>query len=217
VADQVRHFGDLLGPSDGSLVLDIGGDCGFFAKGLSDILGYAVRVLEMDPSSVETCLQQGIDARLGDALKPDVRGDEKIVCFNLILHHLVGRNEQETCSLQLRALRAWQGADVKVFVNEYIYQSYIGYMSARLIYQITSSKLLSAFGRIVGRVIPAFRANTFGVGVRFRSHEEWLTMFAKAGFRVIGKRIGDREHISPPLRLLAIKAIRRDSFLLESA
>lgn len=216
IDDQVRDFQSMLGQSEGALVLDIGGGCGFFAKHLTETAGYPMRVMEMDPRSVETCLEQGIDACLGDALAPKIRGDEKIVSFNLILHHLVGRNEAETRALQLKALRAWHGKGVKVFVNEYIYQSVVGRVAPRLIYEITSSQVLSFVGRMAGKVIPAFRANTFGVGVRFRSHEQWREMFAEAGFRVTDVRIGEPEYIAPPLRLLMIKTIRRDSFVLES-
>lgn len=216
IDDQVRDFRDMLGPTDGALVLDIGGGCGFFAKHLAETAGYTLRVMEMDPRSVETCLQQGIDACLGDALAPEIRGDERIVSFNLILHHLVGANDQETRALQLQALSAWHGKGVRIFVNEYVYQSLVGQVSPRLIYEITSSKVLSFVGRLAGKLIPAFRANTFGVGVRFRSNEQWREMFAEAGFRVTDVRIGYPEPILPPLRLLMIKTIRRDSFLLES-
>lgn len=217
VKDQTRDFCEMLGPSDGSLVLDVGGGCGFFARYLSETAGFPLRVMEMDRRSVETCREQGLDATYGDALAPDIRGDEKIVSFNLILHHLVGANERETRALQLQALRVWRGKCARVFVNEYIYQSFVAGVSGRLIYEITSSSVLSLIGRIAGKVIPAFRANTFGIGVRFRSHEQWLEMFAEAGFRVVDQRIGQAEYISLPLRILLIKAIRRDSFLLESA
>lgn len=217
VEDQVRDFREMVGPSGDCVVLDIGGGCGFFAKRLMDTAGYPVRVMELDPQSVEACRGQGVEACLGDALAPDIRGDERIVSFNLILHHLVGANEPATRALQLKALRAWHGKGVRLFVNEYIYQSFVGAVSPRLIYEITSSRILSWAGRIAGKLIPAFRANTFGVGVRFRSHEQWLDMFAEAGFRIEDMRIGEPEPISPPLRTLLIKTIRRDSFLLESS
>lgn len=216
VEEQVHAFRELLGPSDGSLVLDIGGGCGFFAKHLGETAGYPVRVMDMDPRSVETCHQQGIDACRGDALAPEIRGDERIVSFNLILHHLVGANERETRALQLKALNAWHGKGVRLFVTEYAYQSLVGQIAPRLIYEITSSKLLSLVGRMAGKIIPSFRANTFGVGVRFRSHEQWLRVFAEAGFRVVDTRMGQPDHVSPPLRLLLIRTMRRDSFLLES-
>src|SRR5690606_34490517 len=113
---------------------------------------------------------------------------------NLILHHLIGRGDDETRALQLTALRAWRHKARRVFVNEYIYQSLIGQVSGRLIYEITSSQLLSDIGRQLARVIPAFKANTFGVGVRFRSCEDWHEMFREAGYRVVDSRTGPAEH-----------------------
>jgi hypothetical protein len=217
VADQVRDFREMVRPSGEGLVLDVGGGCGFFAKRLMETAGYPVRVMELDPQSVAACRTQGVEAFLGDALAPDIRGDERFVSFNLILHHLVGANEPASRALQLKALRVWHGKGVRIFVNEYIYESFVGAVSPRLIYEITSSKILSLAGRIAGNLIPAFRANTFGVGVRFRSHEEWLEIFAEAGFQIEDKRIGKREPIALPLRTLLIKTIRRDSFLLKTA
>lgn len=216
VEDQVRDFA-ALAPDvrpDG-VVVDMGGGCGFFAGRLAEKLAHRTRVVDMDPASVEACRRAGVEAVEGDALNPVVAGDEDIVCFNLILHHLVAGDETGTRALQIAALRAWRGHARAVIVNEYIYQSYIGYLSGRLIYAITGSALLSWLGQQVARVIPAFRANTFGVGVRFRAHEEWLALFREAGFRVVDKRIGRPEPVAPPLRLLMIRTIRRDSFRLE--
>jgi hypothetical protein len=137
-----------------------------------------------------------------------------VACFNLILHHLVGDSEAATRALQRRALERWRGQARFVFVNEYIYESFVGQLSGWLIYQITSSRVLSWLGRQVARLVPAFRANTFGVGVRFRAHDEWKRVFAEAGYDIAGEITGADEHVSPPLRLLLIRTIRRDSFLL---
>jgi len=215
VDDQVRDFRDMLGSGrGGKRVVDIGGGCGFFARQLAETAGESTRVIDMDPRSIEECRKLGVDGRIGDALSPAADGDEGVVTFNLILHHLVGATEAETRQLQIRALKAWRGKVDHLFVNEYIYQSYALNLSGRLIYEITSSRVLSAIARKISRFIPAFKANTFGVGVRFRSHEEWRTVFAEAGYRVIDSRIGQAERISPALRTLLIKTIRRDSFVL---
>lgn len=215
VEDQVRDFQSLMGSLGDGVVVDMGGGCGFLARRLTDAGGHRARVIDMDAASVDECRSLGVEAELGDALAPCPRGDEVAVCFNLVLHHLVGANERETRKLQLRALEAWLDWVDAIFVNEYIYESFIPGASGRLIYEITSSRLLSFIGRQVGRVIKAFRANTFGVGVRFRSHEEWVVLFRDAGFRVVGETRGSNETISPPLRMLLIKAIRRDSYRLE--
>jgi hypothetical protein len=217
VDDQVRDFAALLNPIgiDGP-VLDIGGGCGFFARSVNSHLGLDVHVLDSDPDSVAICRKNGVRASLGDAFDPTGMSGHQTVSFNLILHHLVGSDERETRKLQMQALSVWRRSPVRIFVNEYIYQSFVGNISGRLIYEITSSRVLSAVGGFFAKFIPAFRANTFGVGVRFRSHDEWLSLFDQAGFRIAGSRIGNAEPVSPFLRLLAIKSIRRDSFLLEA-
>jgi len=215
VQDQVRDFGELAAPlNPDGVVIDIGGGVGYFAERVHAELGYPVRVIDMDPGSVAQCTARSIPAQLGDALSPPVAGDEACVCFNLILHHLVAEDEARTRALQKGALAAWREQGAPIFVNEYIYESFVGTISGRLIYAITSSRILSALAGFAARFIPVFRANTFGVGVRFRSHAEWKTLFREAGFSTDAVRIGENEVIKLPLRLLLIKAIRRDSFIL---
>jgi hypothetical protein len=216
VADQTRDFVALLGSSGGAgrVVVDVGGGCGFFARRLVQLAGVRVRVLDMDPVSVETCHQAGVEAVQGDALAPVVAGDEQIASFNLVLHHLVGASEKLTRDLQTRAIAVWRAQVSHVFVNEYIYESHVGRLSGWLIYQITSSRILSAIGRTIAKIVPSFRANTFGVGVRFRAHQEWRELFQAAGFDVQASVQGASERVAPPLRLLLIKYIRRDSYLL---
>lgn len=217
VEDQTRHFIEMLpDPAGAGMVVDVGGGCGFFARRLQQLTARRVRVMDMDPASVQACHDAGVEAMRGDALAPLPSGDEEVVSFNLILHHLVADTEAETRALQVKALRAWHGHTQALFVNEYIYESFIDRLSGWLIFQITKSRVLSALGKAAAKVVPAFKANTFGVGVRFRSHDEWAELFAQAGFRVDDRRIGEAERIAPPLRVLFIRTIRRDSFLLRA-
>jgi hypothetical protein len=216
VADQVHDFVALAGRDTiAGVVVDVGGGCGYFAHHLQNVAGAATRVLDTDPGSVRQCAERNVEAVLADALQPDIRGDESVVTFNLILHHLVGGRESETRAMQKGALQAWSASPVRLFVNEYIYQSFLGNLSGRLIFAITSSRILSRVGRAVARFVPALRANTFGVGVRFRSHDEWIALFRECGYKVIDRRLGTPEPIPLPLRALLIAQIRRDSFLLE--
>lgn len=199
------------------LVVDIGGGVGYFAQNLNKQTGHKVRVIDSDKISIDAVKRLNnlkIEGVVGDALTPDIKGNEDIVCFNLILHHLIGRTETETRLLQKKALLAWKNSKAIIFVNEYIYDSFVGNLSGRLIYEITSSKVLSAIGRTIGKIIPSMRANTFGIGVRFRSHREWLKLFEECGFQVSSVSLGEIEHTAFPLRLLLIKQVRRDSFLL---
>ena len=218
VHDQVRDFEVLAAPVEsGGVVVDIGGGVGYFAESVHRKLGFQVRVIDMDSESVAQCQARAVPALVGDALNPPMAGDEACICFNLILHHLVADNESLTRRLQMDALAAWRDRGVPIFVNEYIYESFVGAVSGRMIYAITSSRLLSALASFAARFIPVFRANTFGVGVRFRAHDEWRALFREAGFSVEAVRVGANEVIKLPLRLLLIKAIRRDSFILRPA
>lgn len=220
VEDQARDFANLLQTEITTYpdlsVIDVGGGCGFFAKAIQSQLSVNVQVMDTDIQSIEFCKQAGIRATLGDALNPDISGANHIACFNLILHHLVGASDDETCKLQKRALAAWQNHARAIFVNEYIYESF-GFNNASgwLIYRITSSPTLSKLGRIVAKFIPSLKANTFGIGVRFRSHDDWVKIFDSLGYNIKQSVIGREEHVSLPRRMLLIKSCRRDSFLLE--
>lgn len=194
-------------------IVDVGGGRGYFARRIQEIHG-KVKVYETDPKSIDRCLALGIEAHMVDALRPIVVGDEKLVCLNLILHHLIGDDEVGNKRLQESALLPWK--DQYIFVHEYCYQSFWGRnWSGRLIYEITSSRLLSAVGKFVANFAPSLRANTFGIGVRFRSSIEWVKFFEQRGFRVLGVVAGEEEVISPARRVLFIKSIRRDSFLIK--
>ena len=170
----------------------------------------------MDPVSIDAAKSLGVDAVVGDAMYPVINEDDGVASFNLILHHLVGSSEEETLALQSRAIAAWRVVNAKIFVNEYMYESWFGNFSGSLIFQITKSTILASIGKLVSKVIPSLKANTFGVGVRFRSNQEWKDIFKKTGFVVVDEVRGDKEFISIPRRLLLIREIRRDSFLLVS-
>lgn len=197
-------------------VIDIGGGCGFFSKALNKRTHFKVSVLDSDMQSLNFCKQAGVDATYGDALKPAITGDEDMICFNLILHHLVSSSEHETYKMQCHALSVWHSTARAIFINEYIYESFIiNDFSGWLIYQITSNSVLSKLGNFVAKFAPSLKANTFGVGVRFRSHKEWCKIFESLGFEIIGTKIGKEEPVSLARRLLLIKNRRRDSFLLK--
>ena len=176
-----------------------------------------MRVLDTDRDAIAACLRRGLQAEVGDALQPRRAGDEELVCFNLILHHLVGRDAARTRELQARALRAWAGRAGRVFVNEYVYEAFVEpTLSGKLIYAVTSSRALSWLAGAVARFVPSLRANTFGVGVRFRTGAEWEALFREAGYEVIGYRRGVDEEVSLARRLLLIRSCRRDSFVLRA-
>lgn len=219
VSDQVAHFASMfagrLGAND--VVVDIGGGAGYFCAQLRDKLQKQVRLIDLNPESVKLANDIGINAQVGDALDPSKDISDRVVCFNLILHHLVASSESETRKLQTNAISVWCDRNYYVFVNEYIYESYLYNLAPKLIYYITSSTLLSSIGRVVSKFIPSLKANTFGVGVRFRGDLEWQNLFEKTGFRIVEHLRGIPEDVTIPRKMLLIKSIRRDSYLLEKA
>jgi len=220
VEDQINDFMEFtrahtdLNISDLNSILDIGGGIGNFANALKKKISASVCVLETDLNSIKVCKARGLDAKFGDATNYFPAEYEKIACFNLVLHHLVAANLSDTYHLQKNTLENWRIKDKVVFVNEYIYESFIPGFSGWIIYVITSSKFLSMLCRSIAKYIPVFRANTFGVGVRFRSNKEWIHLFNKAGFDKIFCIQGRDEHISFALRILFIKNIRRNSYCM---
>ena len=219
VDSQVEHFLSLVGdriPRDSKIILDVGGGKGYFATKIYTTTKCPVRVLDSDEKSIDAVnkINNFVTGVIGDALDPQVVGDESVVCFNLILHHLIGNNELETRQLQQKGLSVWKDSCEYIFVNEIMYESYLGSFSGRLIYEITKNNILSMIGKMVSIFIPSLRANTFGVGVRFRSHEDWVSLFTESGYDIISKISGETEPVSFFRRLLLIKEMRRDSFLL---
>lgn len=219
VTQQLDHFKRLayLKLPDGSTVVDVGGGCGHFAIAIAKCLKVPVRLIDMDPESVKFAKTFGINAIEGDALCPEKNDTDGIICFNLILHHLVGDTEKKTRSLQSKALLSWKNTRAKLFINEYIYESWFNDISGKLIYQITKNKLVSNICKLISKIAPSLRANTFGVGVRFRSSDEWCQIFNEIGYNVVDRIRGNEEPISWPRRILLIKEIRRDSFLLSES
>lgn len=219
VKAQVEDFKEICLPviNREEIVSDMGGGCGYFASAIARELRLPVRVVDMDPVSIDAASCSGLEAIRGDALEWAPIGDESVACFNLILHHLVGKGESATGALQMRALNRWKGSGVPLFVNEYIYDSFIGNVAGALIYRITSSRFLSFVAERVAQLVPSLRANTFRVGVRFRSEMEWRNMFESQGWRVSNYSRGEEEGVSPARRLLLIKSCRRDSFVLTEA
>lgn len=218
VTSQAKDFLDMVPPifQDVENIVDIGGGCGYFAEALQKSSDMKVRVVDLDPASVALCAQRGVQASVGDAISPDTNGNEEVICFNLILHHLVSDSEKKTERLQSRALEYWRNDTKAIFINEYIYYSYFYNASGKIIYLITSSKSLSFIAGLIGKIIPSLRANTLGVGVRFRSHDEWLKMFDSLGFKIISYRRGPEETVSLARRMLMIASCRRDSFLISA-
>jgi hypothetical protein len=217
---QVADFLNLIHSCEGVEsynVVDIGGGHGHFSNQLVAQLGIKARVIDSDEQSLALCRRDygvRVECELGNALYPRIRGDEDVICFNLVLHHLVSDSEAKTRELQKRALMVWKQQAKYLFVNEYIYESHYKDISGRLIYEVTVNSMLSHVASLVGKLFPALRANTLGVGVRFRSYQEWLRLFDECGLDVVDYVQGSFEPLLWPRKMLLIKGMRKDSFLL---
>ncbi len=217
--EQVDDLGALAGRSmlDATIV-DLGGGVGHFSELLRTQHRADASVLDMDGESVRRCLLRGVPALIGDAITTRAADGNDFAAFNMILHHLVAPGFRATEELQTAALAnlAIRGGPKRVFVSEFVYEGYVLNWPAALIFAVTSSKALSTAASSVARFIPSLRANTFGVGVRFRAAPDWARMFARSGWRVSAHRT----HPSGPIGVaklvaLGLRSWRRDSFLLE--
>lgn len=115
-----------------------------------------------------------------------------VVFINMVLHHLVGSSSKECLALLAKAcenLRKLCTDDALVVVYEQSYSRrlFFGPSPGRLIYYLTRIKnpLISSVFRMLG-------ANTASVGVRFRSRDEWVTIFEAMGLSCVQK--GDLIH-----------------------
>src|SRR5262245_30149797 len=106
---QVAHFTQLMDSKerDFGKCVDVGGGCGHFARLLNFKTGRPVRVIDSDQESIAQVAElrdANISGIVGDALRPQIVGDESVICFNLVLHHLIGKNEEATKKIQKKAL-----------------------------------------------------------------------------------------------------------------
>lgn len=165
--------------------IDLGGGTGRFAD----------RVLEAFPKSTGIVLDNGkllLDRNAPHPRKELVlagveaaplaeKGPFDLVCFNWVLHHLV----DDGYSATRRAVDGALGAACRaltprgrISIFENLYDGvWIDALPGRLIYEVTSSKLLAPLARSQG-------ANTAGVGVCFRSREGWLQVLREGGLEV---------------------------------
>ena len=73
VQQQINHFKKIALSSveRGKVIVDIGGGCGYFANAIKKELDILTRVIDMDPVSIESALKLGVEAMVGNALRPD--------------------------------------------------------------------------------------------------------------------------------------------------
>jgi len=158
-------------PSGGFSFLDLGGGNGIFAD----------RILRAYPNSTGTVLDSSElllsrnsrsprkEVVLGDAMRIEALGQYDIIFCNWLLHHLVASSYRRTrqnidAALHACANHLTPNGRFSLYDNDY--SGYIDNAPSRLIFLLTSSKVLA-------RVVKSMGANTAGVGVCFLSDREW--------------------------------------------
>lgn len=140
-----------------------------------------------------------------------------LISVNWVLHHLVGHSYRESRQHQLSTLQALRGllterGRVSIYEN-----NYLGWvlpdLPGRLIFELTSSKLLSS---VVGKM----GANTAGVGVCFLSKRQWFETVGKAGYQLL--EFSEPDSWTWPLRFvwkagLHLRSIRTGHYWLARA
>jgi ubiquinone/menaquinone biosynthesis C-methylase UbiE len=175
-------------------ILDVGGGCGYFAD----------RILEHFPKARLTLLdnsdlllsQNKTHSRktlvFGSATEMIAHFRDRsfdLVFFNLSLHHFVTSGYAETRKMQRDALK--QAIMVlsprgRVVVTENLFDGFvIDNLPGRLIYALTSSKLLAP-------VVKRLGSNTAGCGVCFNSARAWRKEFGRSGLSELAF-VGDRQ------------------------
>jgi len=225
VAEQLQHFKSLLGFNVHSVfsVLDVGGGTGFFVSALKAEFPHGdATILDLDEASVIKGMNLGLTAIHGSIIEPPAAILSRkfdVISFNLVLHHIIGDTDSSTVDLQRRAL--CQACTLltnggRLFVHEICYEGrLVPDSSALLIYQISSSRRFSRALRFVGKISPALRSNTAGIGVRFRPASGWVSLAGTLGLQVIGACEGGPEgHSLLRKTLLLIREVRRCSLVL---
>ena len=166
--------------------IDVGGGNGLFADKLLDTYPRA-RGVVLDPADIllrqnkPHLRKETILARAEDL--DELFGKRKfdLIAFNWILHHLVLDSYDKSIELQRtvieNARRLLKPGGV-ISVLENLYEgAIVDVAPSRLIFELTSSKLLEPIVRRLG-------ANTAGCGVCFRSRKSWQEGAENAGLAV---------------------------------
>lgn len=170
-------------------VLDIGGGNGIFMDRLLDffpnatgvVLDYSQFMLNRNTYNPRKKVMQGSATDIDSLM---LGNNYDLVTINVLLHHLVGENDEQNlmnisrCLKSLRRIMAEKG---KLVVYEQVYEGWLRQPSpGEIIYRITKIKS-ATFASLMKRL----GANTAGVGVRFRSIRGWEGIFKKHNFRSI--------------------------------
>jgi len=112
----------------------------------------------------------------------NIDGRFDLVSVHWLLHHLVGDSYAQTTANQRAVLGGLAGlltgcGRISLFENNY-QGLVLSALPGWLIYEATAMRSLAALTRRLG-------ANTAGVGVCFRSEQQWRAMIAATGFKIV--------------------------------
>jgi O-methyltransferase domain len=135
-----------------------------------------------------------------------------LICFNWLLHHLVGNSYSETRRNMATAINAVipllsPHGKVSIFENMYNGLAIDG-LPSRIIFTLTSSKAIAG-------IIKKMGANTAGVGVCFLSQQQWIETINKTELKLLQYTDDDKWPI--PLKwqvFLHVGSIRCGNFWL---
>lgn len=164
--------------------VDVGGGNGLFAD----------RVLANYPQSQGTVLDSSellLSKNTKNTRKKIIRADAldlvnfgnyDIIFCNWVLHHLVktGSYTQTTKNLEIffDSSRKVLSSRGRLSIFEIDYNGFIDDLPGKSIFHLTSSKFIAPLTSKLG-------ANTAGVGVCFRSHNEWVRKIEKSGYKIL--------------------------------
>ncbi len=197
-------------------ILDVGGGNGafldrvltFYPEASGVVLDNSTLMLEKNTVGPRKSVVIGSAVEVGRLFEPE---QFDLVTVNVLLHHLVGKSEEQTRELITRCLegiRSLIRPGGLVVVYEQIYEGLLPLPDpGRLIYALTSIRQ-----PWIARHLKKFGANTAGIGVRFRSTGAWRSLFSQAGLLVLAER--DVVIDDPPLtRRVALNIGKVGSYL----
>jgi SAM-dependent methyltransferase len=165
--------------------LDIGGGNGLFSDKLLDNYPNATGTI-IDNSQLLLSKNTANTRKtvICDSVQnlADIKDKYDLVCFNWLLHHLVGNSYSETrnnISTAVDSAMSLLTPRGRLSICENMYNGLvIDWLPSRLIFVLTSSKAIAS-------IIKRMGANTAGVGVCFLSYNQWVETIEKTSLKIL--------------------------------
>ena len=194
VAEQIAHFKLCYEYNRDSkfTLLDIGGGGGYFISALQrEYPNMRATILDLDNLAIEKAASNGLNGIVGSVLNPPSQLTSQkfdVICFNLVLHHIIATKDSDTRKLQSLALfnaRAISSVGGSIFIHEICYEGrFFSGSSSAIIFHILTNALLSKMTLFISKYVPSLKANTLGVGVRYRAYDAWVKLIKLSGYNI---------------------------------